>query len=100
MVTYLKNFFLKYILQVFDINIDFYVAFKVELFQSKYVFSKIGKLRRGSQVNHPTALNTYKDWDDFNLSAMTFLFHFFVIKKMKIKLLIRQSKSKWIERVL
>jgi len=36
------------------------LAFKEKLFQSKYVFSKIGKFRRGSQGNQPTALNAYE----------------------------------------
>ena len=44
-----------------------YLALKEKLFQSKYVFSKAGQFRSGSQGNHPTALNTYEVWDDFYL---------------------------------
>ena len=51
---------------------DLYLALKEKLFQSKYVFSKIGKFRSGSQGNHPTATesfryNIYEVWDDFSL---------------------------------
>ncbi len=35
------------------------LAYKEKLFQSKYIFRKIGKFRRGSQGNHPTATDNY-----------------------------------------
>jgi len=48
------------------------------------MFSKIGKFRRGSQGNHPTALNFYKGNGILYFAALIFLFRFFIKKKMKV----------------